>query len=803
MSSLPRAARLAVRSLLRTPGFAATSVVTLALGIGATATMFSALHSIVLRPLPLPEPERLVKLFGVTPMFEGMRLGLSLPEVADLPARCPSVEAASAFAIDSSNLTGSGEPQALTLGRVDSRFFDVLGLRPAAGRFLPAGESEAGADGVVVLSHALWTSRFGGDPGAVGRRIQLDGRPHRVVGVAPPSADRYPFPVDAWKPLVPTPAQRSDRGAHMYETLARLRPGRSSASAQTEASALARDLQAAFPATNKTWTLIVTPLQDEMVGAARPAFGALFAGVTLLLLIACVNVASLLVVRGLARRREMGIRAALGAGRALLVRDAAMESVVLALAGGVLGAIFAVWGVQGLRAVAPPDTPRLDQLRPDWLVVALATACASTVALLTGVLPALQALRVDVRTAVHAGHGARVSRGTRLTGLLSGAEVALAVPLLVCAGLTVKSLARLTNVDTGLRLERVLSLSVTLPAGRYGSAEARTRFLGQVTGALESLPGVRGVAASDTAVLQGNQNVYSGLRVRERDNPPDGYPNVEWLQVSPAYFATLGIPVRAGRVFSADDTLRSPRVVVVNELLGRLVWGESNPVGDHISIGFQDGEPVWAEVVGVAADTRDVAPAAPPRTEFYTPMLQRPTSAATFLVRTKAGAPDVAGRARAAVWSVDHDLPVEIKPLEAAVRVSRSAPSFRSVLFSAFALAALALAVLGVYGVAAYGVARRTCEVGLRMAVGAGRRRIVALILGSGMKPVALGLAIGGGGALALARGLSALLFDVQPTDPAVFVSALASLAVAALAACLLPALRAARVDPMTALRHE
>ncbi len=803
MTSLPRALRIAVRSLLRTPGFAATSLLTLALGIGATTTMFSALHSIVLQPLPLPDSERLVKLFGVTPMFEGMHLGLSLPEVADLPTRCASVETASAFAIDSSNLTGSGEPQALTLARVDPRFFDVLRVGPAAGRFLHVGESEAGADGVVVLSHALWASRFGGDPKAIGRSVELDGRLHRIVGVAPASADRYPFPVDAWKPLVSSPAQRSDRGAHMYETLARLRPGRSSATAQAEASALARDLQAAFPASNKTWTLVVTPLQDEIVGAARPAFGALFAGVTLLLLIACVNVAGLLVVRGLGRRREMGVRAALGAGRARLVQDAAMESVVLALAGGALGAVLAGWGVQALRAVAPPDTPRVDQLHPDWLVAALATACASIVALLTGVVPALQALRIDVRAAVHAGDGIRVSRGTRLTGLLSGAEVALAIPLLVCAGLTVKSLAHLTKVDTGLRVERVLSLSLTLPRARYGDAETRARFVGQITGALESLPGVSRVAASGTAVLQGNQNVFSGLRVRERDNPPDGYPNVELLQVSATYFAALGIPMRAGRWFSPEDTLRSTKVVVVNKSLARLAWGASNPVGDHISIGLQGGQPVWAEVVGVAADTRDVTPGAPPRPEYYTPLAQNPPSAATFLVRAKPGAADLAGRLRDAVWSVDHDLPVEIRPLEAALRVSRAAPRFRSVLFSAFALAALALAVLGVYGVAAYGVAQRTREIGLRMAVGAGHGRIVGLILGSGMRPVVLGLALGIAGALALARGLSALLFEVQPTDPAVFVSALASLAFAALAACLLPALRAARMDPMTALHHE
>jgi len=830
MSTLLLDLRLVRRRLLRRPGFTATALLTLALGIGANTAMFSVFHTVLLRPLPFDEPERLVLVWNRYDNLGQPRTSLSPPDYMD--RRDSDVfESAAAHAQDRVALTGAGDPEQITVTYATASLFPTLRVEADRGRVFSPVEDAPGTEKVTVISHALRQRAFGGreswqgtggkDP-VIGRRIVLDGEPHTVLGVMPPGFD-YPGSTDAWIPIAFTPDDLAvtERGSEFLTMVARLAPGASLAQAQAEMDAIAARVpelaaRAGYPNArefllNAGWGARVDALHELLVADVRPALLVLAGAVALLLLVACANLAHLLMAHALGRRREIAVRAALGARRGHVVRQMLLESSALALTGGLTGLMLAVWGTEALLRFEPGRLPRLEELAFDLPVFGFTLAASLLTGLLFGALPTLRVSRPDLHTALQ-GSGTGGDRGSRdrWRGGLVVAEVALALLLLVGAGLLLRSFQSLLRVDPGFQPENVLTVQMSLPAKEYG-AEERLAFHRRLRREVEALPGVEAVGSIQILPLSGG--VWSRAFTVEGREVTEGLSS-DYRVISPGYLEAMGIPILEGRGFTLRDDERAPRVAVVDESLARRFWPGETAIGRRI--GFFDGEnetPVYREIVGVVRQVRssrlDTAGGADSqRVQIYIPYAERPLGSFTLTVRTATAPTALKELVRRTVHALDPDLVVShLRTMDEVVHGSLARQRFQTLLLGVFAGLAVVLAAVGLYGVMAYSVRQRRREVGIRMALGARLGDVMRSVLREGMVLVAWGLALGLLAAWGLTRLLSTLLsgllYEVPATDPWTWLGGAVLLALVALLACWLPARRAARVDPATALRWD
>jgi putative ABC transport system permease protein len=797
--------RFALRTLASHPGLTAVALLTLALGIGANTAMFSVVDGVLLKPLPLPQPDEVQVVWAKIESKGYPRFTVSPPDFVDWKAQAKSFEALAAVDADRLNLTGEGEPEVLAVGKVSADFFRVIALPFPLGRGFSPAEDVPGKGQVAVLSHALWQRRFGSDPRIVGKAVRLDGVSHTVVGVAPAGFD-LPNDRDLWVPLA-LENDPSQRGAHYLVVFGRLKDGVTTAQATAEMAGIAGRLEKQFPDTNTGVSAYAVPLQENTVQNIRQALLVLLAAVAAVLLIACLNVANLLLARLTARSRELALRTALGAGRSRLMRQLLTESLVLALGGGVLGAALAVWGTRLLVAMNADNIPRAETIGIDGRVLAFTLALSLGTGLLFGLFPALQRPERDLHASLkEGGRGLSGSGGAKLArqGLVL-AEIALALVLLVGAGLLLRSFATLHGVDPGFRSGGVLTLEVAPPQFKYPDEAQQAAFYERLLARLAALPGVEHAASALPLPLDGNGFMLT-YQIEGRPAAAPGQEPVAAIRVvSPDFFQALGVPVVRGRAFTAEDRIDSEPVAVVNRAFVERELKGQDPLGKRLT--FEDAaDPTarWLTIVGVAGDVRHRALSQDPAAEVYWAQLQSPQRGSTVVVQTAGDPASLAPAVRAAVGEIDADLPVNrVRTLDEVVAESLASSRFNAVLFALFAGLALALAAVGVYGVVSYAVAQRTHEIGVRMALGAGRREVVGMILRQGMGTVLWGVAVGLVGAYFAARLLAGLVYGVSPHDLPTFVAVALALAGVALLANVVPARRATRVDPLLALRRD
>jgi putative ABC transport system permease protein len=802
--------RYAFRTFARNPGFAAAAVVVLALGVGANVSIFSVVNAVLLRPLPLPEPQRLALLWVKNPE-RGWHQQVAAPaNFLDWQAQTRSFEAMSAYEdfLRTATLGGQGEPEAVPSLSVGGEFFSTLGVQPVVGRLFQPHETWQTEERGVVLSERLWRRRYGADPEIVGRSVPINGEPWTVLGVAP-AALRFPFQeAEIWTPMRWDPAKREKlwfRRAHYVRVVGRLRSGASLEQARVELEAVAARLEQKYPETNRLMGAGVTGLQEWIVGPTRLPLLVLLGAVGLLLLVACANVANLTLARAAERAREMAIRGALGASRGWLVRQGLAESLLLAGLGALAGLVLGSWGTEALVRMAPAEVPRLEEVRLDGRLLLFTAGAAMLSALLFGLVPALRGARPDLEEALKGGgRSGTQGRGRfRSRAVLVAAEVALALMLAVGAGLLIRSFARLRQVEPGFDPRGVLSAQVSLPGVRYGEEAQQAEFYGRLLERIEATPGVQaaGVASKLPLTLPGWSSDFSV------EGRPAGEHGIEVVhrQVSPGYFRTLRVPLLRGRVFDASDRIGRPRVVLINEALARRHFGDEDPIGKRICFDrAPDEHSVWRTIVGVVGSEKQQSLALEARLEIFAPAAEEPDLTQVLVVRGPDDPLALVGTLREAVRQLDPEVPLySVRTMEQVSAESLGRERFVLALLGGFAALALVLAALGVYGVTAYVTRQRTREIGIRMALGAGRAQVLGLVLRQGLAPVAAGGVAGVAGALGLTRLMQGLLFEVEPADPGTYVSVAALLAAAALVACLMPARRAIRVQPVAALRHE
>jgi predicted permease len=815
METLAQDLRTALRALRRSPGFTAAALITLALGIGATSAVFSVVRAVLLAPLPYAEPDRRVLIWSQWVGFD--KTWLSEQEVVDYRTQSRTLAAVAAWASAQQNLTGDGDPVRVGVGLVTANAFEVLGSRPVLGRTITPDEDVPNGPPVAVLGYRLWQARYGGDPAIVGRKVLLNDLPVEVVGVMP-DGFRLPtdFTVDAaepselWRPLQIDMANLA-RGSHGLYGAALLAPGHTAETATEELRALTRRMTEAglYPEPMR-FTAYATSVDAEIRGGVRPALWILVGAVTCLLLIACTNVASLLLVRGDARLRELALRTAIGASPGRLARQMVTESVLLALAGAALGLGVAAGALSALRAIDPTSLPPLAPVTLDATVVAFTLGLGVLTTLVFGLLPALRTLGLNLVDALREGsQQATIGGGRqRLRSALVVAEVALAVVLVVGAGLMVRSLSALGRIDLGFNPDRVLTMRLAVPASRYDSPERVVGFYRELLARVRALPGVDAAGVVRVLPLATTIGDY-GLDIAGYEETPGAGAQGDWQIVSDGAFEAMGMRLVRGRWFTAADTSEAQPVAVINETLARQYFKGGNAVGGRLRVGSMRNP--WAVVVGIVADERHNGVTGLVKQKFYIPHSQWHIATggnlvrnAFVVVRTTGDPMALAGPVRGEVRALDPTVPVaSVRPMTEVVSASLATPRLTGFLLGAFAVIALVLAAVGIYGVLAYLVSRRTHEIGIRLAIGADRVQVLRLILGHGLRLTAVGLVAGLAGAVALARLMRALLYDVQPTDPATYGAVTVVLLGAALAASALPAWRAARVDPVTALRIE
>jgi putative ABC transport system permease protein len=804
MENLYQDFRYGLRALRKSPGFAAVTIAVLALGIGANTAIFSVVNAVLLKPLPFPEADRIVAVPHTPPqdIFPGRKyFSVSPANYYDWKAQNDVFSRMAILAGGVAALTGSGEPMSIDSVSVSAEFFSVMGARPLLGRLFGEGDDEPGHD-VAVLSEELWKSRFGGDPAVVGRSVVIDGRSHAIVGVLPAKLS-YPADARLWLPLVLSPVDRAIRGIHDFEVLARLKNGVSLESARSQMNAIAARLAAKYPEDNKGWGAAVLPLHEDLVGNVRPALLVLLGAVGFVLLIACANVANLVLARTVARRKEIAVRTALGAGRGRIVRPILAETIVLAVAGGAVGLLLAGLGVRLIVAFLGDQMPRVHDIRVDLPVLAFTFGLAILSGALAGFLPAWRLSHANPNDALKQGGRSDADAGSPvLRHTLVAAEVALALVLLLGAGLLVRSLGRLQRVAPGFEPKNVLHAFVSIPDTKYATPQARAAFYQHVLERVRALPGVETAGAINTLPLtDGGSTQPLAIEGRPVVSQAE-QPEVAVRVLTPGTLPTLRIRLLEGRDVAATDTADSPAAVLVSATMAKRFWPGESAVGKRLTLSFYPG--VKREVVGVVADVklRGLAQTEP-IAAVYVPHAQMSTHWLALLVRTGQDPASVASAVRAAVRSVDPDQPIlGVGTMEEHLGETLSHPRFNMLLLAVFAVLALVLSALGIYSVLSYAVRRRTREIGIRMALGANRRDVLRLIVFQGMRPALIGLAVGLAGALALGRALSSLVFGVRATDPLTFAAVSLLLGLVALAACAVPAWRASRVHPTEALNE-
>jgi len=814
MDTLRRDLRFAVRSLLRSPGFTAAAVLCLALGIGANSAVFSVVQAVLLKPLPYHQPERLVMLWGQMLSDDRTEIPASGAEFRDYRDMAESLDEVAAIVNRYVNLTGQGEPERLVAARVSASLFPMLGVEAAHGRtFLPE-EDRRGNEKEVVLSNGLWRRRFGADPSIVGKKILLSDEPFTVVGVMPADFEFQfgAFHHELWIPIAIDWEHLPPRDFRGLRVLARLAPGVSLGQAQAEMDTIAdrfeRQYPDVYPAASG-FGIHLTPLHEQIVGDVRPALTVLMGLVGLVLLIACANVANLILARSADRTKEVAVRASVGAGRADLLRQLLTESVLLAVAGAALGLLFAAGGLKVLRAVDPADLPRLGEVGIDGSVLLFTVAIAIVTGVAFGLVPALRGSRPDLQSTLK--EGGRTDAGAggrgRLRSALVVAEVALALIVLVGAALMVRSFLDLRAVDPGFSPDGLLTAQLYLSPTRYPEGHQKVAYGQRLLERLRSVPGVRSAGAvSGLPMSQVQMTVETDVEGDVRAETA-ARPVFDWRPVSPGYFETMEIPLVEGRTFDQRDHAEAQPVCVVSADLARRFWPGESALGKRLMLlAGQPNGPEWRTVVGVVGPVRALSLEGDEAVgQVYTPMPQSPLPFFSVALRTEGADPEaLAGAVREAIWSVDADQPVEnIQTMDQILREAAAGKQGYALLLTLFAGVALALAVVGVYGVMAYSVARRTREIGLRMSLGADRRDVLSLIVGRGALLAAVGLVLGTGLALVAGRFLAGLLYGVTAHDPGTLAGAALVLGALVVAASLIPALRATRVDPIVSLRSE
>ncbi len=790
--------RFALRMLAKSPTFTLAAVLTLALGIGANTAIFTVVNGLLLRPLPYPNPARLVTL----------KSNQSVPDLDDIVSQNHSFEACGGIGAQAADFTGGGEPSQVETGLVTGDFFRVLDARAQLGRTLGPEDDRFEAERVVVLSHAFWQREFGGDLGIIGRAINLSGQSYTVIGVTAPD---FRAPRGDFKAYVSIrlfyPEAAKARGAHLLRTYARLRQGVSLAAAQSELRVIDGRLAEVSPDENRGRQTILIPLQERLVGDTRPALLILFGAVGLVLLIACANFANLLLARSATRSQELTIRAALGASRGRLVRQVLAESVVLALLGGAAGLILGSWGVDALLALKPEHLPRAENIRLDAPVLAFTFALALVTGIVFGIVPAWQSTRVELNGVLTAGSHRLASGRSLLRSGLVVTELALALVLLTGAGLLGKAFWRLTNVSPGFDPERLMAMRVELPAARYGEIPPQTQFRERVLENMNRLPGVHAAMISELPL--GGSALSHNFIIAGR--PPlvvGEEPELYTRSVAGDYFKVLGIPLQRGRLLTRDDRADTPPVGVINESMARRYFHGADPIGARIRWARLE-EVVWITIVGVVGDVHHFGLAQPEEPAIYTPYAQSVQAWkrwSEIVVRTQEPPESVAliAELKQAVWKVDPLIPVaKIRSMTEVMSESLSERRFNALLIGVFASVALILAAVGLYGVIAYLVMQRTHEIGVRIALGAQRGDVLKLVLAYGFALASTGIAIGVGGAWAASRLLTGFLYGVTTTDPTTYAGVTGLLLGIALLASYVPAHRATRINPIIALRYE
>jgi putative ABC transport system permease protein len=814
MESVLQDLRFAIRVLAKKPVTTVAALLALGLGVGANTAIFSVFDAVLLDPLPYPDAGRLVRLWESNRGKEIDESRVSPVTFDDVRDHATSFAALAGWWHPDLNLTtGEGEPLRAAAINVTDEFFDVIGVTPALGRGFVDGEDEPGKPRIAVLGHGLWQQRFGGDPGVLGRSVALDGNEYEVVGVMPAGFD-FPDDTEVWLPLGWDPARHS-RGARFFGVLGRLAEGVDVAAAQAEADAFAEGFARDFPQSNEGWGVEVRLLQDDLVGDVRPALWVLLGAVGLVLLIACANVANLLLAQAAAREKEVAVRGALGAGRGRLLRQFLTESLVLALAGGALGLGMAFAGVRVLVSLAPPEIPRLDGVGVDARVLLFTLGVAALAGLVFGLAPALHALRTDFTESFKEGGrgGTGGAGGRRLRQSLVVAEVALALTLLFGAGLLVRSFYRLLAESPGFNPEHTLTFNLQLPFTSYGEWTDVSELYARLVDRLQGVPGVRAAAVTGFLPLEAGWRVDFAREDEGVDTlADDEQPEAQYHTVSPGYFKLAGIPLLQGRDFDDRDTPDKPGAVILSRAAVERYWGGRNPVGEVIEgDGRQFGplgrvltETLEAEVVGVVGDVKNTSLEDAPEPAIYFHQRQFAYRSMNVLVRAEGDPRRVQDAVKAAVWDLDRDLPVaRMRTLEEHLGAAVARRKFVMLLLAGFAALSLALAAIGTYGVMAYVAGARAREMGIRVALGARRGDVVGMLVGQGLRLVALGIVLGLAGAWAVGRLMRSLVFGVSTADAASFAAVVALLAAAALVACYVPARRASRTDPISVLREE
>ena len=801
MDTLLKDLRYGVRSFLKRPGFLFIAISTLALGIGATTAMFTVVNSVLLRPLNFPEPERIVRFQGINPRQGITESNMSVPDIVDWQTQSQSFEQIAGFVSGGVFLNIGDETERVRATAVTTDFFPLFKTNPISGRTIQADDMKEGAEAAVVISHALWQRRFGGTSDVVGRKIMMNGKPATIVGIMP-AGFNYPNDAEVWAAfqLKPTEEPRDNR---YVSVVSRLKPGASLSQAQSEMDTISQRLSQNYSETNSGWGVRLTELRESLVGELKTSLIVLLSAVGFVLLIACANVANLLLARAATRQKEIAVRTALGASRLRVVRQLLTESVLLSVVSGIAGLALSIWLIKLLIAITPPNTPRIDEVGIDLRVFGFTLTVTVLAGLLFGLVPALQTSRPNLNEELkdNGQRGSETGGRNRVGSFLIVSEIAISFILLAGAGLLIKSFMHLREINPGFNSDNVLVMRLTSPPGKYAQGEPRAQIFKQLVDQVKATPGVQSAGVILSLPLGGDTfNVWRGLIREGRPMTPEEQTNAQHLAITPDYFQALQVPLKAGRFFTDQDNLKSTKVVIINEKLARELFPGESPISKHFSIWRDEKFP--REVVGVVGDTRQSLDEEPGQ-QMYVPYAQDPTWGSLSLVVRTSGEPTaLAGSVREAIRTVDKAVPnYNLKTMNDVVFTSAAPRRVPMLLLTVLAGAAMLLAMLGIYGVTSYYVAQRTHEIGVRMALGAQIVDVLKLVLKRAMLLALIGIVIGSAGAVAVTRYMTTLLFGVKPIDVVTFVAVGAVLALVVLIACVVPARKAAKIDPLEALR--